>query len=73
MTIRIPYPIPMPERADLVAAGIAACRHAMNSPERARASAEVRKIVADIAFEYGIDDGLDDAGGKAGGEARHTR
>lgn len=53
--IRIPYPIPEPERARLIAAGTTACWQPLNTPERADASKEVGKIIADITKKYGIE------------------
>jgi len=61
MTIRIPYPIPEPERTHLIAAGKTAC----DTPNGQRkdewrakeaAQAAVRRITADIALRYGIND-----------------
>lgn len=54
--MRIPYPVPMPYRAALIAAGKEAVRHPLDTPEREAASAVVRKIMADIALKYGVDE-----------------
>lgn len=53
---RIPYPVPMPERAELIAAGKEAVRHPLNTPERDEAGAVVRQITADIALKFGVDE-----------------
>ena len=56
--IRIPYPIPEPDRTRLIRAGLDACyTRANKQEEKAAAQAEVRKVTADIALRHGIDDG----------------
>lgn len=57
MSIRIPYPIPEPERTRLIRAGIDACATPLNSPHRAAEQANVRRAIADIGLRYGYDDG----------------
>lgn len=54
--IRIPYPVPMPERAELIAAGKEAIRHPLNTSERDEAGSVVRQITAAIALKYGVDE-----------------
>jgi len=56
--IRIPYPIPMPERAELIAAGKEACRLALDHRDTSAhkaAQSTVHKVIADIQFKYGIE------------------
>ena len=55
--IRIPYPIPEPDRARLIAAGKEACAQHDGSLEKKEAQSTVHKIIADIQFKYGIDEG----------------
>lgn len=54
--IRIPYPIPEPERTQLIAAGKAACAIQPNAPERSAASAKVGRVIAGIVLRYGIEE-----------------
>jgi hypothetical protein len=53
---RIPYPIPIPDRAELIAAGKNAMRYPLKTPERAVAGFEVREVIAAIALKYGIEE-----------------
>ena len=53
----IPYPIPEPERSQLIAAGQAACAIQYNTQERSEASAKVRKVIAGIVLRYGYEEG----------------
>jgi hypothetical protein len=56
--IRIPYPIPEPDRTRLIRAGMEAFyTPTQKQEEKAAAQAEVRKVIADIALRHGIDDG----------------
>lgn len=58
MTIRIPYPIPEPDRTRLIRADMEAFYTPANQQEEKHAAqAEVRKVIADIAFRHGTDDG----------------
>jgi hypothetical protein len=60
--IRIPYPIPEPDRTRLIRAGVDARYTSVQKPEeKAAAQANVRKVIADIALRHGIDDGRDAA------------
>lgn len=52
----VPYPIPEPERSQLVFVGEWACRFATNSKERALASEEVREVEERIYAKYGWKD-----------------
>ena len=54
METRIPYPIPQPERDELIAAGIAACRAHLASKSRAMLSARVHDVIDNIARRYGV-------------------
>jgi hypothetical protein len=56
MTIRIPYPIPEPERGQLMQAGIDACTVPLNSPDRTEEQVAVRRVIAEIALRYGVID-----------------
>ena len=54
METRIPYPIPEPERGELIAAGVAACRVPLKSKARAMLSARVQEVIDRIARKYGV-------------------
>lgn len=51
--IRIPYPIPLPERADLIAAGKESCAQAEGSNAKREARAEVDRVIEIITLKYG--------------------
>ena len=51
--IRIPFPIPLPERALLIAAGEESCAQKETSNAKREAQARVKKITEDIAARYG--------------------
>lgn len=53
--IYLPYPLPEPERSQLIAAGRAACALPLNTPEREEASRGVRKVLAGIELAYGYE------------------
>jgi|GEM_PF-6755233 len=54
METRIPYPIPQPERDELIAAGVEACKAHLNSKARAMLSARVQEVIDRIARKYGV-------------------
>lgn len=51
--IRIPYPIPMPERAELIGAGKESCAQPNGSNAKKEARDEVERIVGIITLKYG--------------------
>lgn len=51
--IRIPYPIPLPERAELIAAGKESCAQPDGSNAKREARAEVERIIGIIELRYG--------------------
>lgn len=53
MIIRIPFPIPEPDRSALIAAGIEACAQKDGSNAKHEAQMLVRKIIKNIEARYG--------------------
>ena len=51
--IRIPFPIPEPDRSALIAAGIEACAQKDGSNAKNEAQMLVRKIIKNIEARYG--------------------
>ncbi len=51
--IRIPFPIPEPDRSALIAAGMEACAQKDGSNAKREAQALVKKITENIAARYG--------------------
>lgn len=51
--IRIPFPIPEPDRSALIAAGKEACAQMDGSNAKREAQALVKKITENIAARYG--------------------
>lgn len=51
--IRIPFPIPEPDRSALIAAGKEACAQKAGSNAKKEAQSRVKKITEDIEAKYG--------------------
>ena len=51
--IRIPYPIPLPARAQLIAAGKEACKQPDGSLSKLEAHSKVEEIIDQIEKRYG--------------------
>ena len=54
--MRIPYPIPDPERSKLIAAGKEAIRQKINSKAREEAGVIVRRVIAEVQLRYGMEE-----------------
>ena len=53
MIIRIPFPVPEPDRSALIAAGMEACAQKDGSNAKNEAQILVRKIIKNIEARYG--------------------
>lgn len=53
MIIRIPFPIPEPDRSALIAAGMEACAQKEGSNAKNEAQILVQKIIKNIEARYG--------------------
>lgn len=54
MTTLIRYPIPLPERAELEAAGKLAINHTVNQKQRDEAHIRVEEVTEAIRLRYGV-------------------